>query len=234
MPEKPRPPRPGSYSKVPVVEVDETELIEADGPPARRARPELPPRPGAPESIPTTHAERSNYELRAELRDRDERIREFEERERERRYRIEEASTPSKRRSSVIAELLRAWGMPSGTAVALAAALAAYTKPAAKPEEVQEIKTKTEQKAGEDLKKDSVDSSYETMLHIAYECRLNQLAVGLKKCGNIELDWRSDGRVVWEAYDIKQDARTGRWVEIGPWKPRLGNECPPFPEKPRR
>lgn len=232
MPEKPRPPRPdrpGSYSDLRVRPEVVRPGSRKDSPPPFSAPP--------PFSEPTTKAERDAAELRARLADA--RDRELEQqavidrqsRELQSYKKIDDESETSpsmRKRANVIASVLRAFGLPTGVAGALALGVLSYIKPSAKPEQIEELKTETAEKRTRQVKRESVESSYDTQLRAAYECRFAQIAFIASRHG-YEVEWKSD--VVFEANQIVRD-KDGFQVEKPPFRPR--DKCPPLPERPTK
>lgn len=230
MPENPRqPPRPRksvtSYSEI-AVRPETLRTSRGLGPPSS-----LPP-----SASPMTKAERDAEDLRQRLERAEETIarqnRWIETWQQQNELR-DEASTPSKRaRAEAVTSILKTLGMPTGLATAIGIAVLSYLRPAAKPEEVNQIKTEVVEKRQREVRKDSAESTYDTLMRTALECRFAQLAKFAQKNG-YELEWEKRDGVVFIPNEIAPNAR-GRMVEVGPWRPRVGSECPAFPEKPSR
>lgn len=182
-----------------------------------------------PIDYPTTKAERDLAEMRADYKEAMERIDQL---ERDAHMRVSVSVTPeSEKRARVnaVLALLRSYGGGATLIAALTTAVAAYIKPAVKPEQVEAIKTEQVQQQKQENKKESVVSSYEMQLRAAYECRFAQLAHVAKR-GGYELEWRADN-VVFEPNQIVRN-RQGFSEEKPPFRPRQGTECPPLPTKP--
>lgn len=217
MPENPRPPRPRptSYSELKV----RPEVLR-DG---REY--------GPPSSSPLTKAERDAEELRRALERANETIAR-QSRELDSYKDITVAPPPSRSKGDAITHLLRAFGLPSGTAAAIAIAVMSYTKPAAKPEQVEQVQRVVAEKENREVRKASAESTYDTLMRAAIECRFAQLSKLAQKQG-YELDWEKRDGVIFVPDRIEPNAR-GKMTELGPWRPRPGTDCPPFPEKPSR
>ena len=243
MPENPRPPRPrrpGSYS-----ELDRRsdrvsiEHLPSMPPPLPRRPPLIRKDSPPPVSVPTSEAERELAKRNAQLQDALEAVESmraaFDElrREAERRAHLRVDSQPPSSRRARAADFMKVifarYGGPLGALVALATAISAYVKPAARPEEVDLLRNEKIEARRAEVRKDSQASSYETRLRAAYDCRFAQLGYVAKKMG-YELDWSSDS-VVFEANQIVRN-KEGFQEEKPPFKPRRGTECPPIPAKP--